>query len=79
MQARPVRPLGLELQEWLLRLCRSTALHRASLNGHTETAMALVKAGADVHCKDNGGYGSALGRHPRVVGMSQCGGGRSFV
>ena len=48
---------GLELQEWLLRLCRSTALHYASLNGHTETAMALVKAGADVHCKDDDGYG----------------------
>ena len=47
-----------ELQEWLFWLCRWTALHFASLNGHTETAMALVKAGADVHCKDNDGCGS---------------------
>ncbi len=37
---------------------RWTALHRASWNGHTETAMALVKAGADVNCKDNVGCGS---------------------
>jgi hypothetical protein len=48
----------LELQERLLRLCRRTALHSASLDGHTETAMALVKAGADALSKDNDGYGS---------------------
>ncbi len=48
---------GLELQEWLLRLCRGTALHLASYNGHTETAIALVEAGADVHCKANNGCG----------------------
>ncbi len=43
-------------------LCRSTLLHNASLYGHTETAMALVKAGADVHCKTiYEGYGSFLG------------------
>jgi ankyrin repeat protein len=41
----------------LLWLCRSTALHDASQNGHMETAMALVKAGADVDCKANEGYG----------------------
>jgi hypothetical protein len=41
---------GVELQEWLFRLCRKKALHWASQNGHTETAMALVEAGADVHC-----------------------------
>jgi hypothetical protein len=41
---------GLELQEWLLRLCRKKALHWASQNGHTERATALVEAGADVHC-----------------------------
>jgi ankyrin repeat protein len=35
-----------------------TALHWASNNGHLETAMALVMAGADVHCKDKYGYGS---------------------
>jgi hypothetical protein len=29
----------------------------ASENGHTETAMALFKAGADVRFKDNDGYG----------------------
>jgi hypothetical protein len=29
------------------------ALHLASRYGHTETAMALVKAGADVHCKNS--------------------------
>jgi hypothetical protein len=39
-------------------LCRFTALHYALNNGHTETAMGLVKAGADVHCKDNDGYSS---------------------
>ncbi len=38
-------------------LCRRTALHKASENGHTETAQALVAAGADVHCKDDYGYG----------------------
>ncbi len=48
---------GVELQEWLLRPCRDTALHNASCNGHTETAMALVRAGADVHCKANEGCG----------------------
>jgi hypothetical protein len=70
VRGRLVRPLGgVELQEWLCSLCRRTALHNASLNGHTETAMALAKAGADVHCKDNDGYGSrgcilvSLGRH----------------
>ncbi len=37
-------------------LCRHTALHIASSNGHTETVKALVAAGADVHCKNNDGY-----------------------
>ncbi len=55
---RTVRPVGVELQECLLWLCRWTALHLASLNGHTATAMELVKAGADVHCKTNEGCGS---------------------
>jgi hypothetical protein len=50
--------LGAALKECLFGLCRWTALHLASLNGHTETAMALVRAGADVHCKANDGYGS---------------------
>ncbi len=38
-------------------LCRVTALHFASHNGHTETALALVKAGVDVHGKTNIEYG----------------------
>jgi hypothetical protein len=49
---------GVELQEWLVRPCRDTALHDASCNGHTETAMALVRAGADVHCKNINRYSS---------------------
>ncbi len=55
MRGRTVRPLGVELKECVVGLCRVTALHYASLKGHTETAIALVKAGADVHCKDNKG------------------------
>ncbi len=46
-----------------------TALHYASLNGHTETAMALVTAGADVHGKTNVGYGFSR-LHPRVGWVS---------
>ncbi len=62
----------------LRSLRRNTALHIASWNGHTETALALVGAGADVHCKNNYGYGlwlAALGAavHARVFGASQCG------
>ncbi len=49
---------ALELHECRFGLCRRTALHYALEWGHTETAMALVKAGADVHCKSNVGYGS---------------------
>jgi hypothetical protein len=67
-----VRPLGAELQECMFSLCRFTALHYASSNGHTETALALVKAGADVHFKSNDGYGFSR-QHPRVVGWLQCG------
>jgi hypothetical protein len=37
-------------------VCRRTALHLALEKRHMETAMALVAAGADVHCTDNGGY-----------------------
>ncbi len=57
-------------------LCRRTALHLASLNGHTETEMALVKAGADVHGKDNDGYGCS-GCIVASVGLPHCRGGRS--
>ncbi len=53
VSGRTVRPLGAERQEWLFGLCRDTALHWASFNGHTELAIALVKASAD---KDNDGY-----------------------
>jgi hypothetical protein len=67
---------GVELQERQVRLCRDTALHYASSNGHTETAMALVKAGADVHCKDNDGYG-CTGCMLVSLGRRQCRGGRS--
>jgi hypothetical protein len=65
---RTVRPLGAELQEWLFGLCRWTALHLASQEGHTETALALVTAGADVHCQDNDGYGFSR-LHPRNAGV----------
>ncbi len=56
--ARNYEPLVVERQERLLWLCRVTALHRASRYGTTETVVALVKAGADVHCKDPLGYDS---------------------
>ena len=36
-------------------LCRRTALHLASTEAHTATALALAKVGADVQCEDNGG------------------------
>ena len=51
-------------------LCRNTALHIASKCGHTEKAMALVKAGADVHCKNSYGCGVWLARdsHARAFG-----------
>jgi hypothetical protein len=40
-----------------LWLCSLTALHYALLNSQTETAVALVEAGADVGCTSNDGYG----------------------
>ncbi len=49
---------ALELQERRFGLSRRTALHYASERGNKYTAVALVKAGADVHCKSNDGYGS---------------------
>ncbi len=73
---RTVRPLGADLQECKLWLCRRTALHLASQNGHTETALALVEAGADVHCKANHGCGCSGGILVSVV-LPQYGGGRS--
>ena len=39
------------------------ALHFASLNGHTETAMALLAEKADVHCRDNKGYVRGAASH----------------
>ncbi len=50
----------------LALLRRSTALHWASWEGHTETANALAAAGADVHCNTNDGYGSAAEHHSAV-------------
>ncbi len=47
-----------QLYEKFSGLCSRTALHAASNFGHTATVVALVKAGADVHCKDIAGYGS---------------------
>ncbi len=41
-------------------LCSLNALHVVSVNGHTETAKALISAGADVHCKESS-KGYALG------------------
>ncbi len=41
-------------------LCRLTALHLASGNGHTGTALALVGANADLGGIDNDGYGGAV-------------------
>ncbi len=78
VSGRTVRPLGVERQECPKWLCRMTALHDASLEGHTETAMALVKAGADVHCQDSEGYGSR-GCILVSVGLPQCRGGRSVL
>jgi hypothetical protein len=46
-----------------------TTLHYASQNSQTETAMALVEAGADVNRKDS--YGCGLRLYRRVVGLSQ--------
>jgi hypothetical protein len=66
----------MELQGWLVWLCRCTAVYSASYNGHTETAVALVKAGTDVHCTDNDGYDSRGGMLVSL-GCRQCGGGRS--
>jgi hypothetical protein len=48
----------------------------ASMEGHTETAMALAKVGADVHGKADNGYGFSR-LHPRVVGFATVRGGRS--
>ncbi len=52
--------------------CRSTALHLASKKGHTETAIALVAAGADVHCEYDDGYGTAAGQLQAVGECVVC-------
>ncbi len=55
---RAVRhPLGLVLHECLFGLCSQTPLHFASSNGNSELTIALVEAGADLHCKSKLGYG----------------------
>jgi ankyrin repeat protein len=43
-------------------LCRRTALHCASEKGLVELVKALVEKGANVHAKDNQGYGRLLHR-----------------
>jgi hypothetical protein len=75
VSGRTVRPLGVERQECLFWLCRMTALHYASSNGHTETALALITAGADMRCKDNDGYG--FWRLHRCVGWVATVSGRT--
>jgi hypothetical protein len=67
--------------------CRYTALHSTSHKGHTETAMALVAAGADVHCHDKDGCGEgrciagqlASGRLPEGLGFADCSRGMGRV
>ncbi len=47
--------------------CRDTALHIASENGHTKALVALVTAGADVHCKNNIRYDWSGKNHIRYA------------
>jgi hypothetical protein len=42
------------------------------LNGHTETAKALVAVGADVYCLTNDGYGRGWCRMWGLLGESVC-------
>jgi hypothetical protein len=58
-----VRPRGVGLQVCLFGLCRRTALHWASQNGKTQTAVALFLADADALCPSKDGYdfGAASG------------------
>jgi hypothetical protein len=60
--------------------CRWTALHWASLKGHTETAMALLAAGADVHCQTEKGYGAGrcIGQFASRPLAEGAGGGGGF-
>ncbi len=68
-------------------LCRRTALHWASEPWFPETSRALVKAGADVHCKDNDGYGCSgyitttefFGLHRCAGWVAKVQGGRSIL
>ncbi len=48
---------GIVHPETATALGRWTALHNVSHEKHTETAKVLLVAGADLHCKDNQGYG----------------------
>ncbi len=45
----------------------------ASHNGHTETAKALVAAGADVHCKNKLGYGAGRCMAGQIASVLLCG------
>jgi hypothetical protein len=52
-------------------------MYFALSRGELEMALVLVKAGADVHCKDKDGYGVLLSRdrHARAYGSlaGMCG------
>ncbi len=49
--------------------CRNTALHLALQRCYPTTALALVEAGADVHCKDKDGYSLRLARDAYACGF----------
>ncbi len=60
-------------------LCSYTPLHQASFSGHTETAMALMAAGANVHGEDESGYGRDVALRGSWRGPSaDCAGGPRF-
>jgi hypothetical protein len=50
--ARPARLCSFWLEVDVSAPCRSTALHRASSNGHTESVKALLEKGADVNAEN---------------------------
>ncbi len=66
---------GAALQECRFWLCRMTALHLASQNGKTQTAVALFLADVDALCPSEDGYGFGLHRgtaaSPIYVGSAQ--------
>ncbi len=60
-------------------LCRRTALHLASEKGLVELVKALVESGADVHAKDNQGYGRPLHLWRRALAVDADGAMRAHV